>query len=409
MAAADKAYLHPTSARRIRVIQVIFGFDIEAKGGGIERFGIDLTRALDNELFEVILCGLARYDTDFERQRLRELEAQGIQTFMATAWDERRPYQSFWRAFTAVRSYLRHSPVDIVHSHNEFSDILALLLKVSTPGLKILRTVHYGYHYEWRKRPLRRALLTNFLYPLLFDAETGVSKTIADRLNNRRMAKLGKPAAECIHNAIDLSRFTQVQIDRTEKKKTLGLPAEAALIGSIGKLTEQKGYPILVDAAAQVLERLPEAYFLVIGDGEMQPDLIQQAQALGVEKHVIFCGPRTDVEELLGCMDLFASSSLWEGLPTVIMEAMASGVPVVATDIPGTRDLIEGGKNGWLAPAGDPHALSEAILFAMSAPELRTQAANRARKVVEDFSIQSVACQYAALYQKLIAGETSLH
>jgi glycosyltransferase involved in cell wall biosynthesis len=399
MALAKDAHLQKTS--RMRVLQIIFGLDIESKGGGIERFGVDLTRSLDSELFEVILCGLARYETAFESRRLQELASQGVQTYLATTWEENRPYQSFWRAFTAIRSYIRRTPVDIVHSHNEFADILALLLKISNPGLKILRTVHYGYHFEWRKRPIRRLLLTNFLYPVLFDAETGVSQTIADRLNHRRLAALLNRKAICIHNAIDLRRFDHVRVDWVEKKKSLGLPPNAALIGSIGRLTEQKGYPILVDAAAQVLQKLPQSYFLIIGDGEMRAELKQRARSLGVEERVNFCGPRSDVEELLGCMDLFASSSLWEGLPTVIMEAMASGVPVVATDIPGTRDLIQDGDNGWLAPTGDPGALADAILTAMGTPELRASMSERGLQVVRAYSIESVAAQYAALYQEL--------
>ncbi|MGE5221225.1 MAG: glycosyltransferase family 4 protein [Omnitrophica WOR_2 bacterium] len=385
--------------RRIRVVELIYRFGIESQGGaGIGRFCTELSRTLNKDRFEVAVCALGSLNTPFERDHIRLLNEEGIRAFPAAQWDEQKPYQSFWRAYQALRSEFSTRPVDILHSHSEFTDIAALFLKFGSISQTILRTVHYGYRYEWRKRPLRRLILTNLLYPLFFNKEIGVSQSTMDNLNQRWLSQLMKRRASCIYNAISLDRFAQVQIDKAEKKRSLGLPPDALVIGSIGRLSEQKGYTNLIEAAAGVVIQMPRAYFLIVGEGDLAEELKIQAQNSKAGSHILFTGPRSDVEELLACMDLFVSPSLWEGLPTVIMESMASGIPVVATDIPGTRELIQHGITGWLTPPASAQRLYETILQALASPSGRETAIRQSHKAVEKFSIQSVTRQYERLY-----------
>jgi glycosyltransferase involved in cell wall biosynthesis len=153
-----------------------------------------------------------------------------------------------------------------------------------------------------------------------------------------------------------------------------------------------------------VLTRLPDALFLIIGDGELASDLREQAQRLGVDRSVRFMGPRSDIEELLAVMDIFVSSSLWEGLPTVILEAMAANTPVVATRVSGNVELIRPGETGFLAPPDDPEALAEAMLAALLDPEESKRMSENARRHVQaNFSIEEVANQHIELYQQLMA------
>ena len=123
-----------------------------------------------------------------------------------------------------------------------------------------------------------------------------------------------KRRARCIYNAIQLDRFTNPRSDREAVRFSLGIPANATVVGTVGRLAEQKGYSYLIEAAAWVLQRSPETFFLVIGDGPLAKELRQQAIQLGVSNRLLFTGGRTDVEDLLASMDLFVSSSLWEGL-----------------------------------------------------------------------------------------------
>lgn len=378
----------------MRILELVYGFQIGNRGGGITRFGIELSRALRQRGFDIHLCGLFNFGTSEEGELLARLNSEGINSFYASVWNGRRPYYSFWKAVQYLWRWQSIYKSRIIHSHSEFTDILAIILKFHPTQPAIIRTVHYGFRYEWRKRPWRRLLLTNLLYPLLFDVEIGVSRAITNRLDNRPLAKILGRRAFCIYNAINLARFHETKVDRAIKRESLGIPSNVPLVGTVGRLTEQKGFSFFIGAVPWVLEEIPDAYFLIVGDGELSESLKRQALSLGVAHRVIFTGQRSDVEEILGCLDLFVSSSLWEGLPTVILESMATSVPVIATDIPGTREIVQDRYNGWLVLPGDSLALAKAIIEALKDARLREEFANRAQQVVSSFSLESVVDEY---------------
>lgn len=382
--------------KRVRIIQLIYGFGVESGGAG--RFGIELSRALKNE-FEMEVWALWKIGTPVEEEHLRELARAGIGTFTAATWNARNPYSSFWQTFRQMRAALTAKPAGIIHCHSQFADVAALLLKkrLAQPQM-IMRTVHYPYRHEWINRPLRRLVLSNILYPLMFDVEIGVALHIVEHLNRRRVAQRNGKTAIFIPNAIDLARFAGVQAGPREVKQSLGIPQDALVVGTIGRLTEQKNYGCLLQAALAVLQQLPNVYFVIVGEGELANALKRLVARLNIEPHVVFTGPRSDVERLYAGMDLFVSSSLWEGIPTTILESMAAGVPVVATDIPGTRELVGHLTNGWLAPPADSTALARTIVEALSNSTLRAEFACRARETAQAYSIKKIAAEYRAIY-----------
>jgi glycosyltransferase involved in cell wall biosynthesis len=219
------------------------------------------------------------------------------------------------------------------------------------------------------------------------------------------MARLLQRESRCIYNAIDLDRFQSPEARdiRERKRQELRLSATEPVALTIGRLTLQKGYSILLQAATQVLAEIPSFRFLIVGVGELEEELKRMARQLGIEHAVIFTGPRPDVEGLLAAVDLFVSSSRWEGLPTVILESMAARVPVVATDVSGTRELVQDGVTGLLVPPGDPHSLSHAIVRMFREREQATAMAERAYCRVQDFSIARVTEQHMEVYLQLLA------
>jgi glycosyltransferase involved in cell wall biosynthesis len=385
---------------KVRVLEIISGFAIEGPLGGIERFGIELAQALDRSTIEPIVCGMWSYATPYEQNWVAFLQDHGIDAFIAAPWQESHPTASFWNAYKGVKQ--RNLPsVDIIHSHCQFGDVLALLLKRPLKAKALVRTVHN--EREWAKRPLRRLLLTNGLYPWRFDCELGVAQKVVDNLDQRLVARFLKQRAIRGYNALNLNRFTHMDVNLPAKRQSLGIPSAAPVIGSIGRLTEQKGYGVLLAAVPQILRNIPDAFFLIVGTGELEESLHHQVQEYGLNNRVIFTGARPDVEELLAVMDVFVNSSLWEGLPTVIMESMAAGVPVVATQVAGNLELIQPGETGLLVPAHDAPALAEAIIQLLTMPELiKAAMVARARRFVEEhFSITAVAHQHDHLYQQL--------
>lgn len=387
----------------VRVLEIISGFAVEGPLGGIERFGVELAQTLDRQEVEPIVYGLWSYQAANEEKWLGVLQDAGVEAFMPAIWNETAPYRSFVRTFRAARAYLGRRQVDLIHSHCQFGDVMALLLRRRLGARAILRTVHN--EREWGKRPGRRLLLTNLLYPLLLDAELGVSQQVVDNLKERPLSRLVRQPVYRAYNSLDFSRFERRSVNQIAKKQSLGIPAHAKVVGTVGRLTPQKGYHILLEAAATVLAERREVCFLIIGSGELETALRDQAGKLGIAPHVIFTGPRGDVEELLQIIDLFASSSLWEGLPTVILESMAARVPVIATRVSGTNELIEDGVTGRLVPPADAGRLAQGILDMLEAPAEVTEAIcarayNYARTT---FSIEEVARQHEALYRQLAA------
>jgi glycosyltransferase involved in cell wall biosynthesis len=277
----------------------------------------------------------------------------------------------------------------------------ALLLKTLPNRPVIVRTVHNGFKLEWKKRPLRRWLLSNFLYILNFDLEIGVSQSIVDNMNRRLLAQLVGKTARRLYNGVDLQRFSLARSKDDKRWNFFGIPPKARVIGSIGRLAEEKGYPFLLKAFTRVLALHPEAYLLIVGDGPLSAKLQAFAASLRIASHVVFAGSQRNIETILAGLDVFVSSSLWEGMSTVILESMATGTPVVATNIDGTREIVKNKQNGWLVAAANPIALADAINEALVNKAARERFAGRAKEDVQAFSINAIVAEHERIYSSL--------
>ena len=390
----------PASPQKPRVLEIISGFAVEGPLGGIERFGIELTRQLARREIHPILCGMWDYGTPFDRSWRDRLVAEGIEAFIAAPWEEDAVYSSFVQAVRGMRRAVPGT-VDIIHSHCQFGDGVALLLAGPLRAKALVRTVHN--EREWPKRPLRRLLFTNGLFPALFQAELGVSRQVVKNLDRRPIARLLGRRGEYLPNALDFSRFTDLRVDKMAKRRELGIPVQGPLVGSVGRLTHQKGYDVLIRSIPEVLRQIPDAHFVIVGSGELDAILRGQAQDAGIADRVTFAGSRSDVEAILGTLDLFVSSSLWEGLPTVILESIAAKTPVVGTQVSGTTELIRDGESGLLVEADNPQALAGAIVTSLQNPvQAKAQAESAFNYAFQHYSITAVTDAHESLYRRLL-------
>ena len=386
---------------KIQILQIIYSFDVEGSGGGIARFAIALSQALNKDMFDVSLCGLWNTGTTGESQRIEMLNSQGINAFTASDWISTRPLQSLLDSYRNLARYIQTHPMDIVHSHSEFSDVVALMLKLYPGTGAIVRTLHNGYQLEWRKRPFRRLLFTKTLYPLFYKAEIGVADHVVKNLNHRWLAEKINRKGTLLRNAIDLARFNHVRHLDDKSKLGLGLPSHAYVIGTVGRLREEKGYGVLLEAASILLTKSSEPiFFVIVGTGDLADSLEARSSQLSIDDRVVFTGPREDIEHLLSGIDLFVCSSLWEGFSTALLEAVALRVPVLATDIPGNRELITPGVTGWMVAPGDSKALAQEMERIIGLP------ADQCKKIVQaaasrasEFNIDHVARQHELYYQ----------
>jgi glycosyltransferase involved in cell wall biosynthesis len=242
-------------------------------------------------------------------------------------------------------------------------------------------------------------ILTNALFPLIYNVEIGVNNKIINDLNGRIISKILNKKAIKIPNASNIGNFIDVEIDVTQKKKSLGIGLNRPIVGSVGRLHEQKGFDVLLKAFQIIIKSYPHPLFVIAGDGPLFDELNKLAKDLGIQESIVFLGSRSDVADVLKTYDIFVSSSRWEGLPGVVLESMAAGIPIVATDIPGTNEIIEDKINGLLVEPGNPEKLAEGILAMLSDRDVREKYATAAYKKLSDYSVQNIAKLYETVYQ----------
>jgi glycosyltransferase involved in cell wall biosynthesis len=209
-----------------------------------------------------------------------------------------------------------------------------------------------------------------------------------------------------VSNGINVNEFQQdCSIDElTDLRDKFGIPRNGYVMTIIARLHPQKGHSFLIDAASLVLEFQPDAIFLLIGDGESRNDIEDRIQYLGLTPHFRLIGLSSNIRQLLALSELFVLPSLYEGMPNVILEAMAAKLAVVATDIGGTRELVVHGETGILVPPADPKALGTAIISLLNDPVTRLSMGRRGHERVKAHFSEQVMCQrYEKLMRSVIA------
>jgi glycosyltransferase involved in cell wall biosynthesis len=390
------------------VLMLVSGFAIGQPLGGAERFGVGLACHLDQEQFEPIVCGFWRRGVPAEDHWRSLLQASRIETFEAADRSRGFTLARYASALRGIAGHLHGRPVDVIHSQFQLGSVTALLLRRKLGARALVRTAHNASPFEWGptiEGALGRQIFTNWIFPLALDAEVAVSLDAAASQDRRPGARLARKRTHLIHNGINLPPSSRPE---PGLRAVLGLSATDTVIGSVGRFSSEKGYAYLVQAAPEVLAQRQDVKFLLIGDGDQRDVLEQQVAGLGLTGSVIFAGARHDAASLYGVMDLFVLPSLYEGLPTAVLESMAAGVPVVATATAGTRELVEDGHTGWLCRSRDPAGLAEAILTALGSPARRTLAAQAAlNEVVPRYLLDRIADQYEELYRSLVTPRTS--
>jgi glycosyltransferase involved in cell wall biosynthesis len=236
----------------------------------------------------------------------------------------------------------------------------------------------------------------------LTDRAIAVSESTRDFLVRERHV----PAARVrlIWNGAPLDEFAPAppEVARAARQ-SLGLGDDALLVGTIGRLSEQKGHRYLVEAAAALLPIRPQAHLVIVGDGDQMESLRAQAAALGIASRVTLAGHRADVPALLGAIDIFAISSTYEGTPLALFEAMAAGKAIVSTAVDGCREVLEDGVTALLVPPRDPAALAAALGRVADDASLRRSLALNARRASTRYDIRACVAGMEALYDEVLA------
>ena len=297
--------------------------------------------------------------------------------------------------------HLRHIRPDIVHTHSSKAGVLGRLAARIAQVPMIVHTVH-GWGFHDRSPAPARTLYVQLERWLAKRTNTIIVVTDRDRETGLR-EKIGvQEQYRIVRSGFDLQVFRRPSIDPCKIRLDLGIPESAKIVGTVGRLSPQKNPLSFLRIAARVLQAGHDAHFVMVGDGPLCAKVISLAEQLGLTRRLHLTGIRRDVPALLNAFDIFLLTSLWEGLPKVIPQAMAAGVPVVASGADGITEIVRNGQNGLTAPPGNDEALSAHVLELLANPQLASSLAEAAGEGVAEYDLQTMIDQLDELYSHLM-------
>jgi glycosyltransferase involved in cell wall biosynthesis len=299
------------------------------------------------------------------------------------------------------RLLARH-PYDVVHTHligaNVLAAPLAALFRVP------LRLTHDQTMDDVRRRSVvHRGLdtLANRLNHHVIAVSSSIGAFVA------RQEGIPPQKISVIYNAVDLERFSPRKTSKKQLRRRLGLPEEGLLIGGVGRLHYQKNFPLFLEVAAQVSARLPQAVFVIAGEGPERAGLAELSQKLGIAPKVHFVGFVKEMPEFYQSLDLLLLTSHFEGTPLTVLEAMAMGVPVVASHVDGVGEVVQDGQDGLLVLPGRRDLFVEHTCQVLQDHSQWRRLSRAAREKARQHSAAAMVRQVEVLYLHYLEGETS--
>ncbi|MFN8632548.1 MAG: glycosyltransferase [Chloroflexota bacterium] len=355
--------------------------------GGAEELILGTSTTLPSVGVETGVVALTR-----RGQVADEIAAAGVPVQLVTGQPSPRDPGAFLRL---VR-LLQHERPDVVHTFLIAAGIYGRLAAFAAGVPLVLAAEQNVYEQKPRRHALMERLLALRTYRIVACCE------VVARFYQQQVG-VGPSKVAVIYNAVRFERRPDAA-DQRAARAALGLPPDAFVLGTLGRLTEQKGQRALLQTVARLLPSIPSLYLFLAGIGPLREQLEAEAAALGIADRVRFLGLRRDRATLYAAMDAFVLPSRWEGLSLALVEAMGAGRAVVATAVGGNPEVVTDGRTGLLIPSGDADALTDALASLAADPERRAAlgeaAASEARA---RFSIERHVADLAALYRQGLA------
>lgn len=357
---------------------------------GAERVVIELSKSLKRMYKCAPIVGVIKNMHNPHTEIADEAEACDIESviFDCNGQFDAKPVSS-------IKKFIKINHIDIAHCHGYKSNIYGLL--AAKNKIPTITTNHNWLKSHWK---LKVYCFLDGLWIRYFDRIVAVSDLVRDEMIGY---KIPKDKIEVIDNGIDLSRFDKDVIFSENIRGELGIKENDKVIGTIGSLGYEKGHVYLLRTAKEILRANKRVKFLIVGDGPLRKELEDETERLDIKNDVIFAGYRRDITELLSVFDIFALPSIIEGLPMVILEAMASKKPVVASSVGAIPNVIKNGENGLLCEPGNVDQLKHTINVLLRDERKSSQIALRGYHTVErEYSSKRMSINYMNLYNGLL-------
>jgi len=297
------------------------------------------------------------------------------------------------RTLVHIIFLIRKWKIDIIHSHGFKADVYGWLATrwTHTP---IVATKH---GWTSSNSMIRLWEWVDMFFLKFFDQLVAVSEDVKHKLVTKRIPEY---RVKMISNGVGVRTVEPQEI--TSIRTELGLKKTNQVVGIVGRLSIEKGHRFFLEAAKQIIKEVPSARFLIVGEGPLRNELEEYTSFLNLKRIVFFAGYRSDAEKIYHLMDVVVSSSLREGLPLTLLEAMAAAKPVVATSVGGVNNLIQHSKNGFLVPPEDPDSIAQYVIELLKNNELRIKVGKEALKVIQEkYSSEKMVEAYTLLYRNL--------
>lgn len=368
--------------------------------GGVTKHIVLLSRGLIDKGWHIVLMcpeteALLPFKNEMENLGVKIVSYRQDSIFL---WSTLVKTIKVWRV---IKDY----DINLVHVHREHALAgRSALLGGSLAGIPVITTEHFPLITSFRLKSHSLSLLKCWYVKIvkkieliLYEKAIAVSEANFRYLNET----IGTPKRRLrrIYNGIDMSIFSAKR-NRSEILQKFGLQADLKIMGTVAALVKPKGHVYLLDAAVKVIQEYPKVAFLIVGDGPLRDELKMKCDELGISERVIFCGYQDNIPDIMFAIDIFVLPSIYEPFGLVLVEAMASAKPIIATNVDGVPEIVTDGFTGLLVPPKNSEELALAILKCLNDRNLAKKLSNQAVLEAKRFSFEEMVSQIHELYQE---------
>jgi L-malate glycosyltransferase len=371
----------------IRKIKVLFLIN-DLGLGGVERLTINFANSMDRSKFEIYVATLfSRSNSFFSKKDFKE--DVNLTTF---SFKNFRDIGQWFKLY----KFIRKNRFDVVFTQLFAADFMGRVTAYFA-GVPVIATAIQNLIPNLETK----FIVVDKLLRNITDA--CISPTLAIKEYARDVIKFPEEKIFDIPtNCVDETRFTNLKIDRGAFREKFSMPANARIIVTVGRLIDQKGHAVLLDAIPAVLAKEKNVYFVIVGDGPLEQKLKERADNLKITDNVRFTGARRDTPELLANSDIFVFPSIWEGQGMILFEAFFSKIPVVASNVGGIPDVVIDGETGTLAEPGSVDNLADKLIMALENPDMVGKLAAKAFERYKDRTMTNSARKLGEVFISLL-------
>lgn len=363
---------------RVKIIHVTLSLNI----GGLENLVLKLLSKIDREKYIPHVCTMTANSDLVDEFLANDVCVHVLEKREGIDWS-----LSF-----RLRDLFRQLGVDIVHTHN-IAPYLYATIGAKMAGVPVVIHTEHSNLFSHQKRLMSaERVFSKVTDAIISDSEKVTAQLISGQ-------KIDPNKVKTIINGIDTDSFAESA--RINLSAKIGIPEEHKVVGIVARLVPVKNHKMLLESFSLIKQKLKRVNLVIVGDGPLRGELESYAKTLGIAEYVTFLGNRRDVPELMSAFNLFALSSLDEGLSLTLLEAMSSGLPIVATEVGGNPEVVVCGETGFIVPSQNPAAFAQACVKLLSddnlALEMGRQGLERVRAL---YSIDKMTRSYEQVYER---------